>query len=146
MEMAIFLHLGPLGWAWGRVFGGRQPPAAGCEHPFSFGALPLQGSLKAKAVSFRMETPLSPFKVQLLPWKPDSVPWAFVLDGQRAAALLYCVWGVSGNVPEEADGEMGVMSAEWLGKDVVGWCDCMLQSLPNPGIDVFSRRLFGSAG
>lgn len=42
----------------------RQAAAAGCEHP---GALPLQGSLKAKAVSFRMETPLSPFKVQLLP-------------------------------------------------------------------------------
>lgn len=28
--------------------------------------------------------------------------------------------GVSGNVPGEADGDMGVMSAEWLGKDVVG--------------------------
>lgn len=45
----------------------RQAAAAGCEHHFSFGALSLQGSLKAKAVSFRMETPLSPFKVQLLP-------------------------------------------------------------------------------
>lgn len=57
----------------------RQAAAAGCHHPFSCGAFPLQGSLKATAMSCKMETPLSLFKVQLLPRKPDSLPLSFRL-------------------------------------------------------------------
>ena len=98
----------------------RQAATAGCDHPFSCGALPLRGSLKAKAVSFKMETPLSLFKVQLLPWKPDSLPLSFRLGWWKSSYPPPLCVGVSGNVPGEADGDMGVMSAEWLGKDVVG--------------------------
>lgn len=139
MEIAScrFLLLGHMGEPGESLRGRQRLP--GLSIPSFMVYLPLQGSHKAKAVSFRMETPLSAFQVQPQPWiargNENQIPLlelqSLTVKEELPSSTL-C--GVSGNeaLPElseapAADVGMGSRSAEGKtpgrlesGKDAVG--------------------------